>query len=187
MADVRCDADGMKRIVRFALLPLLVLGGLAFVPGARAATISPSSWDFGSVGPGASSAAQSFTTSGQSVDNFTGQTQLFGDADQFKVTADGCTGVHIINGTTCVVSVVFAPTYEVEGDLSASLFTQPYTGLASQYRAELSGQTIDQGEGGGGKRGGGGSVQAKKKCKKIKDKAKRKKCLKKQAGVGGSR
>jgi hypothetical protein len=179
----------MRRIIELALPPLLVLGGLALAPGAGAATISPTSWDFGSVGPGASSAAQSFTTTGQLGDNFTGHTALLGsEPDEFKVTADGCTGVHIGNGTTCVVSVTFVPTYEIEGDLSATLFTQQYMGNASQYRAELLGHTVEQGEGGGGKRGGGGSVQAKKKCKKIKDKAKRKKCLKKhQGGAGGTR
>ncbi len=177
----------MQRMARFTLVPVLLSAAfvVAVAPGAGAATISPTFWDFGTVGEGASSATHDFVTTGESGDNFTGSTSLLGYyPDEFKVVSDGCTGKHITNGVTCSVGVAFVPSFEIEGDLDATLYTQPYTGLAGQYHADLLGHTAELGEGGGGKRGGGPSPAAKKKCKKIKNKSKRKKCLKKQ-GAGG--
>jgi hypothetical protein len=60
--------------------------------------------------------------------------------------------------------------------------------IVDDASARLTGMGIEQsseGGGGGRKKGGaGGSRGAAKKCKKIKDKAKRKKCLKKQKKQG---
>ena len=95
---------------------------------------------------------------------------------------------------TCTIGVYLAPPGE-EGDTVysgrvASLLHVGHwqSGNTIVYDAEalLTGFVPEVGEEGGrGKRGGSGTL-TKKKCKKIKNKAKRKKCLKKLQQQGGT-
>jgi hypothetical protein len=72
--------------------------------------ISPTSHDFGMVAAGSSSTAQAFavTNTGGSTGVVT-YTVFGANADDFKVSSDGCSGAVLTTGGGCSISVSFAP------------------------------------------------------------------------------
>ena len=72
---------------------------LAVTPGVR---------DFGRVGTGGSSAAQSFAVTNVG-DTPTGDLALVLAGDAFKVAADGCSSNALAPGASCTVQVAFVP------------------------------------------------------------------------------
>jgi hypothetical protein len=186
-----------KIICSLAAAAALTVGAVAS-PGAGAATISPPSWDFGTVGfsddeQTAHSAPQLFTVT--LTETVPSALVGFANVDPYDLDfirySQTCEGLPINAGTTCTVGVYFAPTQD---GLTQTFLRVGYWSSGNHINelavARLSGTGVDLvGEGGGRKGGGGPSAQAIKKCKKIKDKAKRKKCLKKQGkqqGGGGA-
>lgn len=69
-------------------------------------------WNFGMVGVGMRSTAHTFvlTNTGTAPVTPTGVGLREGGADQYRVIADACTGTTLAPGSTCAMSVVFAPT-----------------------------------------------------------------------------
>jgi hypothetical protein len=163
---------------------------LVLAAEAMAVTITPPSWDFGTVKfsddeQTARSATQTFTVAGQAGDDFTVGFANGSNAD-FVRSAQNCVGVHITNGVTCTVSVHFAPTQDgfQQDFLRVGYWMQPGNLVVEKAVAQLTGTGVDL-LNPDGERGGRGT--GKKNCKKIKNKKKRKKCLKKQKGGGGGR
>ncbi|MBN8866428.1 MAG: choice-of-anchor D domain-containing protein [Solirubrobacterales bacterium] len=100
------------------VMPLTGTGLPALLPGAG---MAPQSGEFGEQLLGSGSKPKAFTlTSTGTGDLNVGQATLSGpDADQFSITANGCSGRVIASGDGCAVEVTFIPTGE--GAKSAAL------------------------------------------------------------------
>jgi HYDIN/CFA65/VesB-like, Ig-like domain len=89
-----------------------------------ALTLSPTSWDFGTLEPGSVSPSTTFTLTNDGVVS-SGQlaVTLDGtDAGEFAVLTDSCTGIALGPSEPCTVEMVFAPA--ADGAKSASLRVQ---------------------------------------------------------------
>jgi hypothetical protein len=93
----------------------------AFGNGGPAASLNPTSWNFGSQPVGTASAGQTFTvTSSGTVDLHTTTVSIGGtNAGEFATTANTCSNATLHVGQTCTVGVTFTPA--ATGSRSASL------------------------------------------------------------------
>ncbi len=134
------------------------------VPNLPAASIAPSSRDFGGPPVGSVSTAQQFTITNTGVaDLMVSGVSLNGaDPGQFRITGDGCGGATVPPSLTCTVSAAFAPTSA--GAKSAQLEISD-DALDTPQAASLSGTgtstappgPVPMPSGGGGGRGAGGA------------------------------
>ncbi len=103
---------------------------------AAAATLLPSSFDFGSLTPGARSAAHAFVFRNDSASPLAlDRVGLVGaDVDQFALSGDECTGATLAPGGECAVHVRFAP-----DSAGAKLAMLRVSGPAATLSAALAG------------------------------------------------
>jgi hypothetical protein len=109
---------------------ILFLEGQGIDPGWG---VTPGAHDFGTrltdEGPGT---PQTFTlTSTGTTDLETGSVSLTGAADQFQITADGCSNKTLTPNETCDVSVAFAPTTAGEKVADLAIATNAVDGTAN--------------------------------------------------------
>jgi hypothetical protein len=112
-------------------------GGLFGNPGISA---SPDSKDFGTVNPGSSSSAETFTITNTGTNNlYINTITITGtNADQFGIVdgADNCSGQTIAPSGTCTVQTVFSPT---AGGSKSSSLSIPSNASGSPTGINLSG------------------------------------------------
>jgi hypothetical protein len=153
----------MRRLVLLSSLVVGLLVAMAVNAAAAGETWTPSSFNFGQVAIGASSAPKSFTLKASSVSNYDPFPEVF-NSDDFRVTPGSCGGTLPPNGT-CTASVVFAPTSPgsksgtLRGSASSSEPQAPLTGVGVTPSATTPGKKKC-------KKKGKKSAVAAKKCKK---------------------
>jgi len=110
--------------------------------GAPEATVSPGSLDFGDQVIGAISKAQRITVTASGNDKlYINSTTLAGDDwQQFRVTADTCTGATLAPQKSCIIDVVCIPAKR--GSLKTVL-TIKDNGIDSSQRVTVSGNGIN--------------------------------------------
>lgn len=124
---------------------------------APAVSVSPSSGSFGTVNPGTTSSATTFTVTNSGSDTLTfgaGAASLSGaQASDFAIASDTCSSANVVIGATCAISVTFTP--GAGGARSASLVLANNAADSPQSIA----LTGTGGSSGGGSSGGGGTAQ----------------------------
>ena len=165
--------------LRLLALPALVAAGLTFAPVAAEAHHVDGPYS----GTTATGGSIDFEVHGSQIANLGGNAdpscQELGYSDPFPIslaTADHPFSYSYIN-SPAGISIIFNGHFPVAGKAEGTISDiNPLLGCAA---GPLSWTASTGGEDGGGNRPG---PAARKKCKKIKNKARRKKCLKKQKG-----
>jgi len=95
----------------FSMLMTLVAVAFPATVGAANLSVTPQSWDFGATEIGTTSPSQEFTINNTGNLPFTVNNVVSNDPAWFQVTANGCLNAVLLNGQSCVFSVVFTPPF----------------------------------------------------------------------------
>ena len=88
---------------------IITLTGTSVVPG-PAVSLTPATFNFGTVNVGASSGSQNFSITNVGSTNLIITKVAATNVPEFPVTSDGCAGATLTTGQKCVIAAKFTPT-----------------------------------------------------------------------------